>query len=46
MTTEAEVRMIPLLEGSHKTRNAGSLEKLAKEMNRLSPKVPRGTQSC
>lgn len=46
MTTEAEVRVIPLLEGGHKTRNAGSLEKLAKEMNRLSPKVPRGTQSC
>ena len=46
MTTEAEDRVIPLLEGSHKTRNVGSLEKLAKEMNRLSPKVPRGTQSC
>lgn len=46
MTTEAEVRVIPFLEGGHKTRNAGGLEKLAKETNSLSPKVPRGTQPC
>ena len=42
MTTEAEVRVMPVLEGGHKTRSAGSLEKLAEETNRLSPTVPEG----
>ena len=43
---EADVRVIPLLEGGHETRNAGSLEKLAKVRNSFSPRVSRGTQSC
>ena len=38
---EAEVRVMPLLKGGHKSRNAGGLYKLEKTRNRVSPTAPR-----
>ena len=38
---EAEVRIIPLLKGGHKSRNAGDFYKLEKTRNRYSPTAPR-----
>ena len=41
MTTEAEVRVIPLLEGGHKTRNTGNIKKLERTRSYICPKRPQ-----